>query len=374
MGFGVRMKRAGYDNVVITGCAPQPVYLYMSDDSAEICEAGDLWGRDIYDTTDALWDRLGKDYSVAAIGQAGENLVRLALAFVDKNSSLGKAGLAAVMASKNLKAVAVKGTGKVPIADGTRWAEASNRVLKLFRDDPKREVWRKFGKMHMFTDILGAGVPYKNWTELYPRNQAEERFGFAAYSRHLKMRTGCTSCGNACKEVLEVKEGEYAGLTTYNASISGRAFDLGVRLCLESYDQFIKLLDVCNRYGICTQAFVPVADLAIDLYEKGIVTDRDTGGLVLKRNFATALKLVKMTALRKGFGDVLADGTFGLIRRFGSDIERYSMHIKGIEQQQDCRPCQFNVCGFAQVTNPEGGTSRLASWEASGAPDKTTSR
>jgi aldehyde:ferredoxin oxidoreductase len=355
MGLGVRMKRAGYDHVVITGRSSRPVYLYISDDSAEIREAEDLWGRDIYDTTDALRDRLGKDLSVAAIGQAGENLVRLAFMLVDRNSSLGKGGLAAVMASKNLKAVAVKGTGKVPIADKNRWAEASSRILKLYKNDPKREDWKKFGKMIGFGTLVKLGAPYKNWAEVYPREQAEERFGFAAYSCHLKKRTGCTSCSNACKEVFEVKEGEYAGLTTNNCSISGRPVDLGLRFCLESYDQFIKLLDVCNRYGICTQAFTPLADLAIDLYEKGIITDKDTGGIVLKRDFNTALTLVKMTTFREGFGDVLADGTYGLIRRFGSDVEKYSMHIKGIDQQQDPRPRQFTVSGFSQVTNPEGG-------------------
>ncbi len=147
MSLGRRLKHAGYDNVIITGRADRPVILRIWNDDIEICDARNLWGKDIYQTTEHLWQELGRTYSIAAIGPAGENLVRISIALVDKMASLGMGGLAAVMGSKNLKAIAVGGTGRVEVACPERFEKAVSPILKAYRADPSHEKHVKFGKM-----------------------------------------------------------------------------------------------------------------------------------------------------------------------------------------------------------------------------------
>ena len=136
LSFAPRLKHAGYDHVVITGRSAKPVYLLITDDRVELCDAEGVWGKDLYDATDEIWERHGSEYSVIAIGQAGENLVKPSLTLIDKSATLGKGGLGAVMGSKGLKAVVVKGTGGIAVADPVRFMRLVEYYLERVRAYP----------------------------------------------------------------------------------------------------------------------------------------------------------------------------------------------------------------------------------------------
>lgn len=358
MGFGVRMSRAGWDQIVITGRSPKRVYLQITDDRVEIKDAAGLWGKDTNETTDALWETIGKDYSVIAIGKTGENLVRISVTLVDKTSSFGKGGLPAIMGSKNLKAIAMKGTGKPRIANQEAFDKAVARMIDGYKKDPKLADWIKLGKL-WFTATGDFRRPYKNGREIFPRRLVKELYSNEIYLTKIKgQRIGCTTCAYPCKDLLQVKEGKYAGLQVHLSSMSGRLSNLGQQAgggC--SFEDTVKLIDVANRLGVCTHQFAPVTMLVTELYERGVVTDKDTKGFVMRADFETEMALLNMVANREGIGDVIADGTLGVLKKFGKENEKYSCHIKGGEQQMDGRSMDFSAAIFCQVTNPEGGGS-----------------
>jgi aldehyde:ferredoxin oxidoreductase len=361
MGFGPKLKWAGYDQVVITGRAPRPVYLRIFDDEVEICDAGDLWGKDIYETTDALTGKLGRLYSVTAIGKTGENLVPLSVALVDKTSSLGKGGLPAVMGSKNLKAIAVRGSTPIQLADPERYKKISDEILDECDEKHGGRKWIQVGKM-WFAIIWGYKIACNNFRELFPSARFRELYSEEVYFNEiLGERIGCTGCPFPCKDLITFDTEPYKGLSTTISSLSGRVYNLGIQSAGgPSFKDSIKLIDTANRLGIDSHSFAPAMMLAVELYEKGIITKADTGGLELKHDFHTTMTLLEQTASREGIGDVLADGSLGLIKRFGKECEKYSFHIKGLDQQMDARSYDFDMMGFCEVTNPEGGSMEPA--------------
>jgi aldehyde:ferredoxin oxidoreductase len=360
MAFGARLKWAGYDQVIITGRAPNPVLIRISDNDVEVCDADDLWGKDTYETTDVLWGRIGRLYSVIAIGKTGENLAPMSVALVDRVSSIGKGGLAAVLGSKNLKALAVRGSKPVALADPNRFKRLCDQLLERIEKAGGRQ-WIKTGKM-IFNMPWSTTIPYKNFREILTSDTYEKLYGADIYFNEIRgERLGCTGCPYPCKDLIALDRNPYQGMATGVSSLSGRVFDLGIRAaggC--SFPDTIKLINVANRLGVDTHTFGAVMMLAVELYEKGIITKKDTGGLELKSDLSTSLSLLEQIAARDGIGDILADGSPGIIRKFGRECEQYSFHIKGLDQQQDARCYDFNMLGFCQVTNPEGGSMEPA--------------
>ncbi len=371
MGFSRRIKYAGYDHVVITGQAEKPVYLKVSDDdNVEKCDAKHLWGKGILDTTDTLWDKYGKAYSVISIGQAGENHVKLALALVDKISTAGKAGLGAVMGSKNLKAIIANGTKRVKVADQEKFRDVIEHMPTARKLDPKYgdymgdpDAIKKFGKFPMAEEWVkkSGGVPYKNWTELYPVEEYTKRYGMEVILNKFKRSpAGCPGCPHPCKDIWEITQGEYKGLEVPTSSFVGKINDLGIRCGVDSAEGTLKLHEVINQYGVDSHEFSRATELAIELYERGIITKEDTEGLVLKRDFDTTVRLIEQVTFRQGIGVTLGDGSLGVIRRFGKECEKYSCHIKGLSAQNEPRAIGFTIDSFCQVVNPEGGVGEVA--------------
>jgi len=356
MGFGPRLKWAGYDQIIITGRASEPVFLRISDKETEICSIGKLWRRDIYETTDKLWEKLGRLYSVIVIGKTGENLVPISIALIDRTSSIGKGGLPAVMGSKNLKAVAVRGSTQINLADPEKFKRILDRVFKKC-DEGGVRTGIKLGKMWMA--IKGtATVGYKNYEEIFPREMFKKLYGEEVYFKEIMgKRLGCVGCPYPCKDLVNIENGEGKCISTNVSSLVGRVYNLGIQAAGgASFKETIKLIDVANRLGVDTQTFAPTMMLAVELYEKSIITKKDTEGIELRADFKTALTLLEKVAAREGIGDILAEGSLGIIRKFGKEWEGHSFHIKGLEQQQDARVLDFNMKAFCQVTNPEGGS------------------
>jgi aldehyde:ferredoxin oxidoreductase len=360
MGFGAKLKWAGYDQVIITGRSEKPVYLKINDDDVEICEAAGLWGQDIFDATDRLWDKIGRAYSVTTIGPSGENRVPISVALQDKFSSIGKGGMAAVLGSKNLKAIAVSGSRPMQLADPVSYRKTTEEILAECEKLGGRK-WIKVGKM-WFAIMWNYSIAYKNYRQMFPTEKFKSLFGEDVYLNEiLGKRVGCTGCPYPCKDEITFDKEPYKGLKTTVSSLVGRVYNMGIQCAGGvSFKDTVKLIDKTNRLGVDTHSIAPVMMLAVELYEKGIISKKDTGGLELKHDFQTTLTLLDQIASREGIGGVLADGTPGIIENFGKECEPYAYHIKGLDQQMDARCYDFDMMVFCQVTNPEGGSMEPA--------------
>ncbi|MDY6964506.1 MAG: aldehyde ferredoxin oxidoreductase N-terminal domain-containing protein [Halobacteriota archaeon] len=329
MSFGCMLKNAGYDHVIVTGRAESPVYLSISDDDVHLNDASHLWGKDTNETADELW-KMYDNCGVISIGQAGENMVKISMALVDRISTLGRGGFGAVMGSKNLKAIITRGTKGVEVSDRNRLMKSYKKLYDRILKYPLREEWMKYG--------LIRSIP------IVPKDQYIEKLK--------KARIACPSCPIGDKDLIEIKEGEFAGMVSYQASIVN-AYQLGV-IGAGSYDRTIKCFDMINRYGLDSVAITNLFLFVFDLYKRGVITDQDTDGLALKKNFDTILKLLEMTSYRQGFGDILAEGLCGIVKRFGDELEEYTSIIKGMSFVVDPKMMRLGTIEFEQIVNPRG--------------------
>jgi aldehyde:ferredoxin oxidoreductase len=353
MNFGHSLKHAGFDHVVIKGSSEIPVYLYISNDEVQLRDAQDLWGHDIYQTANILWKQFGTENSILAIGPAGENLVKISMALVDNIASLGKGGLAAVLGAKKLKAIVACGDGSISVADRHQWMEIVRPLYVAMRNSPKREMMMKLGSMagwEHWSEI--AGIPYKDWTEIYPRDKLRENFGPEVYLKEItKRRIGCTSCFLPCKESFIFKNENDEDAVTFASSFIGRVTAFGARCGMETPRDILLCHDLCNRLGLDTYSTSVSIDYLIKLYEDGLITKEDTG-FVLSRDVETTKRLICQIAAREGIGSVLADGFEHLGKTFGRDFES---QIKGMDFIFDGRAYHLGTYEFEQVVNPRGG-------------------
>ncbi|MEE8473003.1 MAG: aldehyde ferredoxin oxidoreductase C-terminal domain-containing protein [Dehalococcoidia bacterium] len=351
--FGSMLKWAGYDHVVVTGRAEGPVYINIFDSEVEILDARSLWGRDLTEATDDLREKHGGIASILCIGPAGENGVKIGIALVDKCSTLGRSN-AANLGSKNLKAIVVRGSRGIGVKDAGRFGTAVEGLRDAALSDPLRQKWMDLGLYLVYDTWAKAGFfIHHNQTEVFPAEEAVELYGT---ERFLKMRRsfiGCPSCLTPDKYLLEIKEGEFAGLVSPTSTSDAAALSFGIRGGAEDLNRAVKLFDDANRLGIDALTFSSLYDFTVDLFEKGILTKEDTGGLELKGGYEALSRMLHLTAERKGFGAVLAEGWLGAIEKIGRDCERYAYHIKGTEPDFDAR-ISLGVETFGPVTSPRG--------------------
>ena len=354
--FGLLLRSAGYSSLIITGKASSPVYLRIQDEKVEICDARSICGKDIHEATDDLWKRHGSRNSVLAIGEAGENKVAISLALVDKIHTWGKGGLGAVMGSKNLKAIVVDGTKGIEVYDYKGFLRIIKDVYGRIVKDPNHEKLIHWGKMGYFQargHEIGWG--YQNYRMNCP-HEIVDLYDPSLYEQtYKKFRACCPSCPSGCKDILELKgDPNSAGREVRFSSLSGRLNNWASRCNLGSYNKVLECQDFANRNGICVQSFTGIFDLSVDLYQKGIITKADTGGIELKRDFPTVMMLLKQTAKKEGFGSLLADGYLPLIQRLGRQCEEIAIHAKGADIQADPRLNRLNTHEFYTIVNPRG--------------------
>lgn len=359
MGFGIRLKEAGYDNLIIRGKAEKPVYLKIINGNIEIIDARDLWGKDIFETSDELKRRYGQRVSDVSIGPAGEHLVSHAIGLVDKLSSLGKGGGAAVMGAKNLKAVVADGSMRIKMYDPGSFRNITKSIIKEIKGFPKREAYIDLGQMYDWEGwLFRKGTTIENKSKVYNTAADVERFSAQIYKEKLfKSRKGCPGCPIPDKDEIEIQEGEYAGFKTYCSGFAGRSKDIGIDagVGVGNYNEMTVAIDRANRYGISTHQFGPLMDFYVALYREGIISAKDTDGLELTNDFKTVMTIMKQTAYREGIGDLLADGWLATIKRFGPEAEKYAHHIKNMDCSKDPRVRTVDTGVFATVTHPRGG-------------------
>jgi aldehyde:ferredoxin oxidoreductase len=354
--LGPNLKWAGYDILVVTGKSEKPVYLFIDDDQVSLRDAQDLWGRDIYETTDTLWDRHGEGVSVVTTGQAGENQVKISIALVDKMNTLGKGGLGAMMGYKKLKAIALRGTKGFRVKDPEAFNRVALELTEKMKHDPDHDTHIRLGRMSRYenwADVLGW--PHHNVRMTAPK-RITDLFRPERYIREvLGDRMACPACVTGCKDHVYVREGVHQGVSPHLSSLYGRIMNWGSRCEVGGYDNAMKCQDLCNRSGLCVHSFTALMDWAVDLYEHGVITAADTEGIELKRGFEPTVALMEQTVNREGFGKILAEGWLGAFEAIGKDSEKYAIHVKGVEPLFDPRLHRLGTVEFYEITNPRGG-------------------
>lgn len=350
--FGAMMKWAGYDHIVIHGKAEKPVYLKIIDDRVEIKDASTLWGKDINEATDALRATVKGNCSVLCTGPAGENRVKIALALIDKCSTMGRSN-GGNLGSKNLKAVLVQGNKGVKLAQEKKFLAEADKLKEAALKDPLRDKWVELGLYFVFSAWLKAGFfIHENQTRIYPQDKAEKLFGMQHFLKSKESSLGCPSCLTPDKFACRITEGNTSRPCFVSTSLDP-AMLFGLKCGIENFEQTMQLHDIANRLGIDELTFGAIFDFCYDLSKKGVLTREDTRGAALKQDFQTVKALLEDTVRRKGFGEVMAEGWIGALKKLDKGLEEEGYHIKGTEPDFDAR-VSLGVETFGAVTNPRG--------------------
>ena len=346
--FGAEMKRAGYDVIMFTGKSEKLVYAWIDDDSVQLLDASHLVGKSPQETEEIIREELGDFYiRVSAIGEAGEKLSRIACIMNDEFRAIGRGGMGAVMGSKNLKAVAVRGTNDVNVAN----LEEFREFVRTVHERMKGPATRKYRTLGTPENVLVlnaiSALATRNFTNATFEG-AEKVSGERLNEQYIKKIVGCATCGMRCDHVALVPEGEYKG------TVSRVEFEclwaMGPLCGVDRLDAIIEAIYQANHYGLDGISAGVVVAFAMDLYEHGIITKEDTDGLELNFGNAHALvECVKMIGQRKGWlGNVLAEGTKKAAEIIGKDAYKYANHIKGMELPgYDLRTLKTAALGFS---------------------------
>ena len=353
--FSPELKFAGYDGIVVSGAAQKPVYLYIKDDLVEIRDASHLWGKDVRETDRILKQELKDDrISVLSIGPAGENLVKYSAVMTNIYRAASRGGMGAIMGSKKLKAIAVRGTGSVTVANPEKFAEIALRARELVKEDKDR-----FFRYFLFgtqRGIVWANEAGFNPTRNYQTGYLEDAYkvgGEYIREKYLTGETGCGSCVLCCGTFYKVNEGPFAGSHSEGPEWE-TCNSYGGRIGTVDTDFLLKANELSNIYGLDISSAGGIIGLVMELYEKGILTTADTDGLDLSwGNTESVLELIRKIAYREGFGSVLADSLKSIISRY-KNSEKYAMAIKGLPITSiDPRLTVPYALAFA--VNPRGG-------------------
>jgi len=327
--FAPELKFAGFDALIITGIADRPVYLWIHDGHYELRDASYLWGLNCSDTHALIRNELHDPYiRIACIGPAGENKVKYASIISDRRAA-GRGGGGAIMGAKGLKAIAVRGHGRVNLAYPEVFSEALKEQINtikassLYKQRPMRGR-----QVSRFTNILGM-FPTRNFREgILPD---WEKIDDAVYDEIRVRNTSCHKCMVRCTSLTKVESGKYAGAwsegpeyeTIWGFTGPFLLADIGLTVAGDH---------LCDELGLDTISVTGTMGFAYELYERGIINRQDTGGLeLIYGQDEPILEMVRQIAYRRGFGDILAEGTREAARRIGKDSEQYAMQVKGLE-------------------------------------------
>jgi aldehyde:ferredoxin oxidoreductase len=345
--FGTELKRAGYDAVIFHGKAEKPVYVWIDDDSVQILDASHLWGKSPAETEDTIKEELGDYYiRVAAIGPAGEKLVRIACIINEKTRAAGRCGMGAVMGSKNLKAIAVRGTRDVTVAKPDEFLE----FVKEFHERMKGPATKKYRTLGTPENVLVHNalhcMPTRNYNNAH-FEAAEKVSGEYLNERFVAKIIGCSSCAMRCEHICVVNEGPYKGAM---ARVEYEPlWALGPYCGIDRLDAVIKGSELCNYYGMDSISAGVIVGFAMDCYENGILTQKDMDGIEARfGNHEALVKLLEKMGKREGIGNILAEGVKFAAEKIGKGAEKFAQHIKGVEVTgYDLRCLKTAALGFA---------------------------
>ena len=360
------IKKAGYDAVFFTGAAESPVWVSITHDNIEIKNASELWGKDTFETEEIIKSQLSDNrVQVASIGISGERLSLISGIVTDKGRVAARSGLGAVMGSKKLKAIAVKGDQKIPVQRPEIVKKINTRFLKDYRQSrtshnliarflnflgyissivgisvPPRpptvkEVLSKYGTAGFtaYYSLVGD-MPVKNWGGIaaldYPIGKAE-KISDDNVIKNLKRRYACQSCPLACGGIINIEKGRYQGLEGHKPEYETLGA-FGGLILHDNLDAIIEINEMCNRAGIDTVSTGASVAFAIECFENNIIDESITGGLKLGWGKSEEIaRLTEMIIKREGFGDTLADGVKRAAKKIGQGSEKFAVHAGGQE-------------------------------------------
>ena len=354
--FGPEMKFAGYDGICITGKAEKPVYIKIEDDKVEILDAGVFWGMGTEEFDNALIDELGdRKFESCYIGPAGENLVPMACILNTAARAAGRGGTGCVMGSKNLKAIAVKGSQSPKLGNHKKYLELLEKVRKSFKDDNNGELqwWRHGGTANVLTSSSRSGTQaVKNYSE--GTFGEVEKIGAAANREKVWKRDfACFSCQLACKK-SGIAKGSYS-VMVHDGPEYETGTMLGANLLISDLSGLQKLIAVADDYGIDIISVGNTIGFLMEAYEKGIIDKNYLDGIDLKwGNVAASLEMMHKISNRDGIGNKACNGVKYLANEIGHDSHKFAIHVKGHELAAWNVPVNSDYWSICYATSNRG--------------------
>ena len=331
--WATEFKKCGYDAIVVKGKAENPTYILINDENVEFRDAGKFWGKLVSEVDDGIRAETDEEAKVLQIGIAGEKRSRMAAVINEKYRAAGRTGLGAVFGSKNLKAIVVKGTKDVEVAKPIAFRRAADKVLKLISEN---DVMKEGGALNTYgttvlTNIMNASgiYPTKNFqTGVF--KDADLISGEQIKKTIMKEKKACYECPTECGRRIKIESGKYAGTEGESLEYES-SWAFGGECGVNNLNAIARANYLCNEYGLDTISTGSTIGFAMELFEKGILSIDDLGFELSFGDADAMIKMIELIARRKGFLDVLADGTKLASQKIGKRSEYYAMQVKGLE-------------------------------------------
>ena len=329
--FGVKLKQAGYDHIVIVGKSDRPCALLVEEGKTpELVDAAEFWGLDTYATDEKITKKYGS-CETARIGPAGENLVKYANIFSGSKrvAANGRAGMGCVMGSKNLKAIIVKAAGTVPVADSKKLKELEEKYMEIWGEGPSTFIHKEYGTLNLIA-LIGLEAFTKNEQEHITPGQLEQ-YDLEEFTKKYKDgKSACYRCPVGCSQKWKVDEGPYKGKTGDKIEF-GHYEHLGPALGIYDFPSLFHLADLSNKLGLDCCQFGWNLSMAMECYQRGVLGTAETDGMALNWGEVDMVsRMMVKTAEREGFGAVLAESIPDIIQTIGPDAAPYGFHTKGM--------------------------------------------
>ena len=346
--FAPEMRWAGFDHLVIKGKAPKPVYLWIHNGEIEIRDARNVWGKSVTEAQQAIRDELGdRDIKVLTIGLAGENLVRFANVMTGVKDAGGRSGMGAVLGSKNLKAVAARGTMDIKIAHPQEALDYDRKLITQIVSAKVNQTQGSIGTPFIWGTTNSTGLVRVQNFQLNQLEYADD-VEAEAIDEHAIGMAGCFGCQVHCRAKYIIPEGPYAGVYDEGPEYTSQGAFAGEPGCRSGLTVLVGN-HLVDKYGMDNLETGSIISWAMELYEKGILTDEDTGGLELRfGNDEALIEMIHRIARREGLGDILAEGGLRAAEKIGKDAVKYLIHVKGMSNlHSDERPTPALALGIA---------------------------
>lgn len=347
--WGPELRAAGYDGLWIIGKAEVPIYLWLNQNRLEVRNASHLWGQDTYITQEKVKEELGeKSAHVCVIGPAGENQVLFASIMCDHGRMAGRTGLGAVMGAKNLKAIAIHGNQAIPVFDLPNYKILRSESNRKLHDDNEAKILRDVGTggVANYAEYLGA-MPVKYYSRGSFEN-IDAISGAKMTETILAGRSACQGCVIACGRVVTLSGERSKRKGPEHETMVG----FGANLLNDNLEAIVELGELCDRYGMDTISTSNTIGLAFHLFEKGMISEKDTGGVVLNWSDVDAIKrLVNLIGSREGIGDLMAQGSRHFAAHFG--VEEEAVQVNGLEVAYH-DPRGVSGMALSYATSPRG--------------------
>jgi aldehyde:ferredoxin oxidoreductase len=327
--FGAFLKFAGFDGIMLEGKADKPSYIHIDKSGVHILGADELWGLDTEDTHKKLRQTHGTSTQAICIGPAGEKLVRYAIVISDRRCG-GRGGVGTVMGAKKLKAIAVNSSGPLGVYDSQKFKDLSKEQIESLRTSQRRMQMTDLGTSYLTLGFEKMGIfPVKNFQEGHL--EGVENIGDEALAKIKIKNDGCWGCMTKCGQVRKITEGPYAGAVSEGPDYE-TIWSLAGNLAYTDQGALITADSMCDKLGMDTIGAGNAIGFACELFQRGIITKKDTDGLDLSwGNHVDVIKLLEKIGRREGFGELLGEGTKRAAERIGKDADAYAMHVKGSE-------------------------------------------